>query len=76
VARKLKVPFGVVINRDGIGDGRVDDWCKNEKIPVIIRVPNSLEVARLYSKGIPPAIGIPDLKERFVELLKVVEGWT
>jgi len=74
VARKLNVPFGVVINRDGIGDGRVDDWCKDEKIPVLMRIPNSLEVARLYSKGIPPVLGMPDLNDRFIELLKAVEG--
>ena len=76
VARKLKVPFGVIINRDGIGDERVDDWCKEEEIPVLLRIPNSLEVARLYSKGIPPLLAMPGLKNRFVELLKAVEGRT
>ena len=52
VVRHLNIPFGVIINRDGIGDKEVEFYCQNEKIPVIMKIPESKKTARLYSKGI------------------------
>jgi len=53
VLRKLQIPFGVVINRSDIGDGKVEDYCGNENIPVLMKIPFSREIAISYSKGIP-----------------------
>ncbi len=52
VVRHLNIPFGVVINRDGIGDSRVELYCKNEYIPVLLKIPERKKIAHLYSKGI------------------------
>lgn len=52
VVRHLNIPFGVIINRDGIGNKEVEFYCQNEKIPVIMKIPESKKIARLYSKGI------------------------
>ena len=52
VVRHLNIPFGVIINRDGIGNEEVDFYCQNEKIPVIMKIPQSEKTARLYSNGI------------------------
>lgn len=51
--RKLSIPFGVVINRDGIGDGGVEDYCQKESIQVLMRMPMDKKIAIAYSKGIP-----------------------
>ena len=51
VLRVLKVPFGVIINRDGIGDGRVEEFCTQEGISVISKIPYDREVAEVYSRG-------------------------
>ena len=47
----LKQDFGVIINRAGIGDNGVENYCKNENIPIITKVQNDKEVAKLYSQG-------------------------
>jgi len=47
----LKKKFGVIINRYGIGDNSVEEYCKKENIPIITKVKNDKEVAKLYSKG-------------------------
>jgi len=52
VVRHLHIPFGVIINRDGIGDNRVELYCKNEHIPVLLKIPERKKIAHLYSKGI------------------------
>lgn len=49
--RVLKQKFGVIINRYGIGDDSVEIYCKNEDIPIITKIKNDKEVAKLYSKG-------------------------
>jgi len=52
VVRHLSIPFGVVINRDGIGDERVEMYCQKENIPVLLKIPERKKIALLYSKGI------------------------
>lgn len=47
----LKRHFGVIINRYGIGDNGVQEYCERENIPIITKVQNDKEVAKLYSKG-------------------------
>ena len=50
--RFLKIPFGVIINKDGIGDKKVEEYCRKEKIPILLKIPESKKIANLYSKGI------------------------
>ena len=52
VLRKLKVKFGVIINRAGIGDDKVKKYCEDEKIEVLAEIPYDRNVAVLYSHGI------------------------
>ncbi|HER45652.1 MAG TPA: (4Fe-4S)-binding protein [Thermoplasmatales archaeon] len=52
VVRHLSIPFGVIINRDGIGDERVEVYCQKENIPVLLKIPERKKIALLYSKGI------------------------
>jgi MinD superfamily P-loop ATPase len=52
VVRHLNIPFGVVINRDGIGDKKVETYCQNQRIPILLEIPERKKIAHLYSKGI------------------------
>lgn len=49
--RELDKPFGVVINRDGIGNGDVSEYCSGEGIPILAKIPNDRRIAELYSRG-------------------------
>ncbi|MDI6840607.1 MAG: ATP-binding protein [bacterium] len=53
VLRKLAIPFGVIINRADIGDKKVDRYCRRERIPILMHIPFSREIAIAYSNGIP-----------------------
>jgi MinD superfamily P-loop ATPase len=66
--KELKVPCGVVINRAGVGNGKVEEYCLKENIPVLLTIPLDTEIARLYSKGVTLVEGMPQWKEGFVEL--------
>ena len=66
--KELKVTFGVVINRAGVGDRKVEEYCQREGIPVLLTVPLDTEIARLNSRGITLIGGMPQWKESFIGL--------
>jgi len=73
VLRKIKIPFGVVINRADVGDKKVEKYCKKERIPILMRIPMDREIAISYSNGIPIVEGKPDYKEKFKKLYKEIK---
>jgi MinD superfamily P-loop ATPase len=69
VARdELHLPVGVVVNRDGVGDSGVEDYCAAEKIPILMRIPLDRRIAEAYSEGIPLTDAMPDYRGKFLEL--------
>lgn len=73
VMRKLKIPFAVVINRSDIGDGKVEEYCEKEKIPILMRIPMDRRIATAYSKGTPIVEEIPEYREKFKELYEKIK---
>jgi len=62
---KLKFPFGVVINRDGMGDERLEAFLTEKKIPILAKLPHLKEAASAYSKGQLLIDVFPDFREEF-----------
>lgn len=72
-ARELGIPCGVVINRAGVGDTGVEDYCRRENIPVLLSIPLETEIARLYSRGVPLVDGMPQWKNSFRQLFNSIK---
>ncbi len=68
------IPFGVVINRDGLGDSRVEEFCRAEKVPVLLKIPNDRRIARLYSEGVPFVEEMPGWKEKFAGMFEAIKS--
>jgi MinD superfamily P-loop ATPase len=66
--RELNVPFGVVLNRAGAGDKKVEEYCRRENVSILLTIPLDTEIARLYSRGVTLVRGMPQWQERFIEL--------
>lgn len=49
--RELKKDFGVVVNRYGIGNDDVFEYCNTEAIQVLAKIPNDRRIAEIYSSG-------------------------
>jgi MinD superfamily P-loop ATPase len=71
--RELGIPCGVILNRAGVGDSRVEEYCKKEGIPVLLTIPLDIEIARLYSHGITLAEGFPQWKDKFLEVSEMIK---
>jgi MinD superfamily P-loop ATPase len=73
VARdELGLPVGVVINREGVGDKGVDEFCEAEDIPILMRIPIERRIAEAYSEGVPLVDEFPEYRERFQNLYREV----
>jgi len=68
MVRELGLPFGVAVNRAGIGDNGVFDYCARERIPVLLELPNDRAIAHAYSRGELAVTALPGLKPVFVNL--------
>ena len=49
--RALNKPFGVVLNRVGMGDERVEEYCSKENIPIVARIAHDENIAKTYARG-------------------------
>jgi len=64
----LKKEFGVVINRHGIGNDDVLQYCEKNNVPVLAKIPNDRKIAELYSAGRLIYQHIPEVKKQLKHL--------
>lgn len=48
---EMNIPMGVVINRADVGHAEVEEYCRRQNIPVLLKIPYDEEVAAGYAKG-------------------------
>lgn len=51
VVRKLKIPFGIVVNKSGLGGTIIKDYCAAENIKILLEIEHDHEIAEIYSRG-------------------------
>jgi len=72
VLKDMEIPFGVVVNRAGIGDKKVYEYCEKKNIPILLEIPHRRKIAELYSKGVPFSLEMPEWKPKFQKLFREV----
>jgi len=70
VLQKLQIPYGVVLNKCDIGNHQVEEYCKENDIPILLSLPLDKEIAIAYSKGIPIVSLDHSYKQKFVQLFQ------
>jgi MinD superfamily P-loop ATPase len=68
----MGLPAGIVINRSGMGDSRTADYCRAEGIEILAEIPDSREVAEIYSRGEMIAETLPFYEDIIKELCRKV----
>lgn len=71
--RRLGVPFGVIINRDGIGDAGVEDYCRRDQVDIMLRIPQDRAIGEAYSRGENLVDAQPRWREPLVRLLESLQ---
>ena len=70
--RELRLPFGVVINRVGIGDDRVQRFCSEASIPLLLEIPDDRRIAEAYSRGELIVEALPEYRAHFERLWQTI----
>lgn len=75
VVEELKIPYGVIVNRDGIGDGRMREYLVEEGIPVLTHIPMSRGIAEALARGENLVTAFPEylpsLQQVYQEILSI-----
>lgn len=73
MVRELGIPFAVIINRSTLGDSRVERYCYEERIPVLLKIPFDKRYAACYSQGQCLVKVYPEWVPVFADLWQQVE---
>jgi MinD superfamily P-loop ATPase len=67
-------PAAVVVNRAGIGDGRVNDFCRSRGLPILLEIPFDRRIAEAYSRGELLVAAFPEYRDRLEQLGRELVG--
>ena len=51
MVKKMGLSFGVLVNKDGLGDNQVETYCQEEGIDIIGKIPHDRIIAEHYASG-------------------------
>jgi MinD superfamily P-loop ATPase len=72
LTRELALPAGVIINRDGIGNNQVEEFCMATGLPVLMRIPMEREIAAGIAQGIPLVTLKPEYRPDFRQIFATI----
>ncbi|HOQ05067.1 MAG TPA: ATP-binding protein [Anaerohalosphaeraceae bacterium] len=72
MVRELRLLFGVAINRADSGDKRIEEYCADENIDILLRLPEDRRIAEAYSEGRIIAEVLPEYRKPFACLAERV----
>jgi MinD superfamily P-loop ATPase len=68
LTRELNLPAGVVINRDGVGDSGVIEYCQSSDLPILMRIPLERRIGEAIARGQTLVEAFPEYLPRFRQL--------
>lgn len=72
MAEELGIPCGVVLNRAGLADEMVADYCRRRGLPILLAIPFEREIADLYARGIPLVAVQQQWQKKFLQLAEEI----
>jgi MinD superfamily P-loop ATPase len=73
LTRELAIPAGAVINRDGVGDRRVEAYCQGAGIPILLQIPLEKEIGEGTASGKLLTDIRPAYQDKFVQMYGQIE---
>ncbi len=73
LTRELDIPTGVLINRDGVGDDGVEEYCRNAGLPILMRIPLDQRIGEAVARGETLVEAFPEYLPKFRELYSQIQ---
>lgn len=74
LVQELKIPFGVIVNKAGLGNQEIYQYLAENEIELIGDIPFSKEYASLYSKGDLLQNIPPETEAHYTKIVKKLQG--
>ncbi|MDQ1351049.1 MAG: hypothetical protein QG657_1351 [Acidobacteriota bacterium] len=75
LVRDMGKKAGIIINKDDERQTLIDDFCRRVQLPILLRIPYSLEIQEAYSRGIPLTEVRPVMKTQLKDLMgRITDG--
>lgn len=72
IISKTGSPAGIIINRDGLGDGQLETFISETAFPIMMRIPYKVEIASGLGSGQLLIDIIPPIKREFLTLFEKI----
>ena len=69
VLQNFSIPGGIIINRADLGDKKVQEFCAEQDIPILLEVPFQRTIAEGYARGQNLIETVPELRKSLADLL-------
>lgn len=67
---EISIPFGIIVNKDGLGNNEIYDFIQNNNIELLGKIPFSKSYAGNYSKGELLQIIPPEMENTYLQITK------
>jgi MinD superfamily P-loop ATPase len=74
MVEELGMPSGVVINRDGIGNSPIEEFCSEHGLPILMRIPFSRQFAEILAQGVPLINAFPEYQPVFRDMHQRIQA--
>ncbi len=72
--RELGVPGGIIVNRSDGEDRLIEEFAREENVPILLRIPLDRKIAEIYSRGEMLIKAEPNYHEIFRKLFEDVQA--
>ena len=76
IATEMKIPAGVILNRDGAPYQALEDFCAEKGLPILMRIPFERAIAEGLARGYVLVEIHPEYAERFQEVYRQIKELT
>lgn len=70
VTKKMGIPAGLIINKYDNSFVELEEYCRRENLPILLKIPEERRIAEAYSRGESLVEALPEYKKKFVELFE------
>lgn len=74
VLKDFNIPCGIIVNRSNLGDKKVQKFCAEQNLPLLLEIPFQRKIAEGYARGRTIIQTVPELKESMRDLLDRLVG--
>jgi MinD superfamily P-loop ATPase len=72
LVKELGKDAGIIVNKDNGKSTIIDEFSRETNIPVILKIPYSIDIQKDYSNGIPLVESLPGIIEKFKLIIDMI----